>query len=295
MVNVDRDLRIAAAKKEIKSLEDHGTWTEVDAWEATSRIPPSRWVFKRKRSPDENLKSHKWRTAARGDLEQGVFQTFAPVVAWNTVRFFLILSLVFDWHTCCSIDFSSAFVQAALEKSVWLHAPRGFQSKNEGKTILRLNKSVCGLLVAPKLWHEHLLFKALNEDGFIASKFDPCLHFKKNMMLVVCVDDVEIAAKRKEDVDEMVTRIKKKGFELTHKGSFLEFLGIKFEKNADNGSINMTQKSLIDKIIETTGMTDCNPNWTPASTTPLGSNRDGEPVDETWNHGSIIGMLLCLT
>ena len=88
---------------------------------------------------------------ARVDLEQGVFQTFAPVVAWSTVRLFLVLSLVLDWYTC-SIDFSSAIVQATFEKSVWLHVPHAFQSERDGKTILRLNKSIYGLLlVAPKL------------------------------------------------------------------------------------------------------------------------------------------------
>jgi hypothetical protein len=57
----------------------------------------------------------------------------------------------------------------------------------------------------------------------------------------------------------------------------------------------MTQKGLISKIIEAAGMTDCNPNWTPASTTPIGIDPDGEPMDETWNYRSIIGMLLYLT
>jgi hypothetical protein len=115
------------------------------------------------------------------------------------------------------------------------------------------------------------------------------------MMLLVYVDDVGIAAKRKEDVDEMVERLRQKGFELTREGSFSEFLGIKFEKNDEDGSINMTQKGLIKKIIDTAGMTDCNPNWTPASTTPMGIDPDGEPMDEIWNYRSIIGMLLYLT
>ena len=89
-------------------------------------------------------------------------------------------------------------------------------------------KCLCGLSVAPKLWCEHL-FKALKEDGFTASKLDRCLLFKMDMMLVVCVDDVGIAAKAKEDVDEMVKRLrKKKGHELTREGSFSEFLGIEF-------------------------------------------------------------------
>ena len=42
-------------------------------------------------------------------------------------------------------------------------------------------------------------------------------------------------------------------------------------------------------------LADCNPNWTPASTTPLGIDPDGEPMDEDWNYRSIVGMLLYLT
>ena len=72
---------------------------------------------------------------------------------------------------------------------MWLHVPRGFQSERTGKTILKLNKSIYGLSVAPKLWYEHL-FKALKEDVAVLSKFDPCLLFKKDTMLVVYVDDL---------------------------------------------------------------------------------------------------------
>jgi hypothetical protein len=89
MADKDRDKWIEAAKKEILSLEHEGTWTEVDISEATSRILPSQWVFHRKRTPDGNIKSYKARSVCQGDLEQGVFDTFAPVVAWCTVRFCL--------------------------------------------------------------------------------------------------------------------------------------------------------------------------------------------------------------
>jgi hypothetical protein len=209
------------------------------------------------------------------------------------VRFFLVLSLVLDWDTC-SIDFSSAFVQASLPKAVWIHVPRGFKSDRTGKTCLRLNKSIYGLSVAPKLWYEHL-FKAFETEGFVASSFDPCLLFKKNMMMVVYVDDVGIAAKNKTDVNDLVEKLRAKGFLLTEEGSFSEFLGIKFEKNDSDGSVNMTQKGLIKKIIETAGMEECNPNWTPASTVPLGIDAEGEVMNESWNYRSIVGMLLYLT
>jgi len=42
-------------------------------------------------------------------------------------------------------------------------------------------------------------------------------------------------------------------------------------------------------------MRDCNPNKVPASTEALGSDPNGEPMDEAWNYKSIIGMLIYLT
>lgn len=109
------ELRIAkwmeAANKEIKSLEKTGTWKEVPITDAKTRILPGTWVFRRKRTPDGAISKYKARYCVRGDLQETIEETFAPVVAWSTVRLFLVLSLTLDWQTC-TIDFSSAFVQA---------------------------------------------------------------------------------------------------------------------------------------------------------------------------------------
>jgi hypothetical protein len=83
------------------------------------------------------------------------------------------------------------------------------------------------------------------------------------------------------------------GFELTQEGDFSEFLGIKMTKQKD-GTIELTQSGLIDKIIKATAMEDCKPNHTPA-TGPLGSDPDGPPMSEPWSYPSIIGMLLYLS
>ena len=112
--------------------------------------------------------------SSRDDIVfDGDFETFAPVVAFSTVRLFLILSLQFQWHTC-SIDFANAFVQADLNNPLWIHLPRGFHSTLPGKTCLELRKSLYGLAEAPRLWNLHL-FEAMKNLGFIQSKLDPCL------------------------------------------------------------------------------------------------------------------------
>ena len=64
-------------------------WEEVPVTEATSKILPGTWVFRQKRTPDCEIYKFKARYCVRGDLQEGDFNTFAPTVAWSTVRFFL--------------------------------------------------------------------------------------------------------------------------------------------------------------------------------------------------------------
>jgi hypothetical protein len=91
------------------------------------------------------------------------------------------------------------------------------------------------------------------------------------------VDDAGIAAPMIELIDEFIDGLKAKGFELTKEGSFTEFLGIKFEENTSAGSITMTQTGLIKKIIATTKMENCNPNWVPATKEALRIDPEGKP------------------
>jgi hypothetical protein len=114
MRDPDREKWLEAAGVEISELESYNSWVEVprsEAEEANADIVPTTWVFRHKRQPDGTIKRWKARFCVRGDLMRGVTNTFAPVVAFSTVRIFLIFSLILGWFTC-SIDFSNAFIQA---------------------------------------------------------------------------------------------------------------------------------------------------------------------------------------
>ena len=102
----------------------------------------------------------------------------------------------------------------------------------------------------------------------------------------VCAPDMKL-------VDKLIERLQKKGLSLQKEGNFTDYLGIHFVRN-QNKSITMTQKGLIAKIIKTTGMEDCNPNCTPSTQVALGTDPDGEPMNETWHYSSVVGMLLYL-
>ena len=285
-----------AALVEIQSLEKNGTWLIVDKSEAKGRILPGTWVFRRKRTPDGSVSKFKARYCVRGDLEDVTNQeTFAPVVAWSTVRLFLVLSLTLKWKTC-TIDFSSAFVQAPLNDPVWIHLPRGFRPESDSKTTvcLRLLKSLYGLSVAPRLWYQHLR-EALRDCGFKQCANDQCLMYTSTIMVVVYVDDLGIAYSNADDLDKLFKALERKNLSFTREGSFTDFLGIKFTRDAMTGTLTLTQKGLIAKILEAAQMSDCKPNWTPAPLLALGIDPDGKPMCETWSYRSIIGMLLYLS
>ena len=114
-------------------------------------------------------------------------------------------------------------------------------------------------------------------------------------MMVLYVDDAGIAAPKQSIIDDFVKELREHGFDLDIEGNFCSYLGIGIQTFKD-GSRHMTQKGLIKKILETTKMENCNPNWTPSTLTALGSDPDGEPYDHSqFNYASIVGMLLYLS
>jgi hypothetical protein len=91
------------------------------------------------------------------------------------------------------------------------------------------------------------------------------------------VDDCGIAVKAKKVVVDLVESLRNKGFDLTMKGSFSDFLGIKFQEVA-KGQIHMSQRGLIKKIFAATGMENCAPNWTPTARCVLDSDENGGAI-----------------
>ena len=200
--------------------------------------------------------------------------------------------MILSWVTV-NIDFSNAFVQSDLPEPVWMSIPRGYKSTKGPDYCLKLKKSLYGLRSAPLLWYKHST-DAFKKLGLVQSKYDPCLWFGKDIMLVQYVDDCGIAAPTRSRIDKFVEDLRKLDFELTVEDSFEEFLGIKFTTLEDS-SIECTQKGLIQKTLKAAGMENCNPNSVPAIKATLGADADGPPMEDSWNYRGICGMLLYLS
>ena len=172
-----RDEFIQGMASKITELEKHDTWEVVkrseikptrneDATETIPTVLPLTWAFRIKRWPTGLLRKIKARICVRGDLQDepiDPFETYAPVAMWSSIRMLTVLSLQQKWVTK-QIDFSNAFVQAPLEKDIYVALPALFEDSSgiDPKDLcLKLKKSLYGLKEAPKLWGD-FLSKALD-------------------------------------------------------------------------------------------------------------------------------------
>ena len=209
-----------------------------------------------------------------------------------------ILSLQRKWVTK-QIDFSNAFVQAPLDKDVYVSLPAMFDDTSgipSKDLCLKLNKSLYGMREAPKLWSDWLA-KGLDRCGFVPCNEDLGIYVGRGMAIAVYVDDVLFFGPQEAEMEKVINELQADGFELKREkdgdDTAYNFLGINISEH--NGMIKLTQHGLIKKFLETVGMKDCNASKTPCSTTPLGTNPDGKWHDEKWEYSSAVGMLMYLS
>lgn len=90
------------------------------------------WSFRRKRAPDWSILKHKSRICPHGGQQiegENFWETYAPVVNWQTVRLVLILSLLADLKSR-QIDYVKAFTQAPADCDIFMSIPPGFIVEN---------------------------------------------------------------------------------------------------------------------------------------------------------------------
>jgi len=193
-----------------------------------------------------------------------------------------------------SIDYINAFCQATLDDPVWVHFPQGFEPKGVQRSgyCLKLKKSLYGLSNAPKIFFKHLT-AGIIKLGFLPCDNEPCLFIRHDMILVAYCDDVGIACKEESTAIKFVADLRAMGYALELEGSFNAYLGIKFSKLSD-GSLEMTQRGLIDKIITAAGLEDSKPVHNPTAG-ELGADPQGPDFAEAWNYRSIVGMMMYLS
>jgi Reverse transcriptase (RNA-dependent DNA polymerase) len=91
-----------------------------------------------------------------------------------------------------SIDVETAFLNGDLNEEIYMRIPEGFEGEGKGNSILKLNKSIYGLVQAARQWHnkfEEIIVK----QGFKGNNVEPCVFHKQEgtefCVLCIYVDD----------------------------------------------------------------------------------------------------------
>jgi len=261
------------------------------------------WSFKRKRTPFGEIMKYKARLCCHsGQTIKGVHynETYSPVVAWSTLQLILTLSLVHNWDAR-QIDFVLVFPQANLWTNIYMHIPQKFEVKQEKlvlnenapppqrqEEVLKLIKNVYSLANAGYTWHQHVK-KGLFELGFRASKIDPCLFYKGQVLLVLYVDDAICLSPNPKDASKLINDLKTRGYVLTDEGPLSAYLGLQVERLSDK-RIRLTQPTFIERIIEQAKLKDARMHDTPADQV-LNRDAEGQEKKNKFHYRSIVGQL----
>lgn len=159
---------------------------------------------------------------------------------------------------------------------------------------LKSNKSLCGMVGSQRNWWLHVS-AGLVEIGFKPSKNDPRLCFGNGMILILHVDDILLVRPDPKHMSRVFKQLKDLDFALAEEKQgqvAFSFLGIDVKMDGD--TIKFAQHALIRKLLETTGMAECNAKTILPGSAPLGMDADGQPFQQEWRCSSVVGMVLCL-
>ena len=244
----DRDKFVEAVGAELDGHERMGNYEPV----LLNQVPKGTklidmvWSMRCKRHI-KTQEVYKWKARLNmhgRQQEHGVhyWDTYAPVVTWQTVRFFLILSIHLGWQSR-QLDFVMAYPQAPAQMPLYMRLPQGYNRKGITRKThaLKLLRNVYGQKQAGRVWNK-FMDQGMREIGFKLSKFDPCLYYRGPVIFLVYIDDCIVFGPSNQAIDQVVTDLRacSRQFTVDDQGNVGDFLGIQVQKRED-GSIMQVQ------------------------------------------------------
>ena len=185
-----------------------------------------------------NSKVTKWKARLNVDeskqiLGENYWKTYAPVASWSSIRLLLCMAAQQEWKTK-KLDFVQAYPQATCETEMYIDIPKGCKINKEdnNKWALKLINNIYGQKQAGRVWNNYLIEELTKQVGFHQSKYDPCILWKGEVIIVIYTDDTIVTGPNDKQVDEEIERIGKY-FKITHDHQVSYFLGVNVNSNED--------------------------------------------------------------
>jgi hypothetical protein len=165
------------------------------------------------------------------------------------------------------MDVKTAFLNGNIEETIYMVQPENFVSGDPKNMVCKLTKSIYGLKQASRQWY--LKFhQVILSFGFEMNVIDECVYHKfigsKCIFLVLYVDDILLATNYIGLLHETKRFLSNK-FEMKDLGDASFVLGIQIHRDRSQGTLGLSQRSYIDKVLKRFCMQDCKPGDTPIS------------------------------
>lgn len=178
-----------------------------------------------------------------------------------------------------------------IKEEVYVTQPEGFVKRGKEHLVYRLLKALYGLRQAPRAWYSKLN-KSLEDIGFVKCPYEQAVYTTmmgiEVIIVAVYVDDILVTGSSSLIIKEFKEQMGYK-FDISDLGKLSYYLGIEVEQG--NGYIQLKQTGYARKILEKTGMIECNPTkYLMDPKEVLHKDEGGIPVDATEFKSTIGGL-----
>ena len=186
----------------------------------------------------------------------------SPVIKFDSLQLLLAIANTLNWEIEM-MDVIGAYLNLELEEEIYMKQPKGF---NDGSgRVLKLHCAIYGLKQVGRAWYNHLC-KTLLNLRYIQSITDECLYIQKGEsginIIAAYVDDLGLVSNTKTRMAKVKQELNTK-LPMTDLGEMKKILGLKVERNREEGTLRISQGPYIDTILMCFHMQNTYPALTP--------------------------------
>ena len=175
----------------------------------------------------------------------------------------LMFGIINSW-AMRQVDFVMAYPQAPIEMDMYMELPPGIHTTlgDSKDYVLMLVNNLYGQKQAGRVWNQYLVDKLLS-IGFVQSLIDECVFYRGDVIFIVYVDDGIFMAKSNEHITAAIDELQALKLNIEDQGHPADYVGVSIKRYKD-GTYELTQRALIDSIIDDAGLTDVKVKTVPA-------------------------------
>ena len=251
-MKTDPDRWTIPMQVEMETLKAKHTWDLVKP-PPGANIMDSRWVYDIKWDGEGNRIKDKARLVGKGYTQQlGIDynETWAGVTRLESVRMTAAIAAKLDlklWR----IDFVGAYLNSLTKEDIYMKQPEGFVEAGFEDYVCKLVHTIYGTMQGAHDWYETLT-DTYNELGYITSRADPCVRYKREngdyTLTDTYTDDVFGASTTDEEIKRRKHEMGKK-WEIKDVGESEYFLGMRVQQDLGVGTIRLTQRPYWEHVI----------------------------------------------